>query len=213
MLLAAALFAAQGCFLHNSKKPAAAPELAKASPRPTPAPQSSGAKIQIDYTHKGDYLRSLTVTKFYGAKEISSRPGGGGRLTVVRFEGGEPVWQIKAERGIDSLLGHLPGIGDNRKFAPAQVTYGVLPKNFVKVQPAQGAPEPLETGRYYIFKVKRAKGDTSYEAIHVDQDGTIEGYAAQPLISRSYELCCSVSPAFLIAAPNPAAETAEPDSP
>lgn len=211
MMLAAVLVAAQGCFLHKSKASAPAEAaVAQASPEATPAPQNAGARIQIVYTHKGDYLRSLTVTKFFGATEIAGHARSQGQVAVVRFEGGEPVWQIKAAPGIGSLLSHLPGVNEDHKFAVGTVAYGVLPKNFVKVQPAQGDPEPLEPGRYYIFEAKRAVGDTSYEAIHVAPDGTIEGFAAQPLIGTSYELCCSVPPDFASPAPSPGDST--PDS-
>jgi hypothetical protein len=150
------------------------------SPEPTAAPPS--VTVHLTYAHKGDYLQSLSVAKFAGAFLLpshSERP----KSAVVRFEGGEPVWEIAADRGVSgSLLGHMPGVEENRKFALTEVTYGVVPKRFVRQQPENSEPEPLETGKYYIFTVKRASGSTDYQAVHITEDGAVESYDAQPRV-------------------------------
>lgn len=177
----------------------------QASPEATPGP---GAKIQILYTHQGDYLTSLTVTKFSGASILRTRPGSNGRVSMVRFDGGEPVWKIEVNRGLSPLLSPLPGVDENRKFAVSEVTYGVLPQHFFKSLPELGDPEPLQAGFYYIFSVSRAVGPPSYQAVYVTPDGSIEGYDAQPLIGNSYEVCCSLSADF---ANPPAYNSTSPD--
>jgi hypothetical protein len=116
---------------------------------------------------------------------------------VVRFEGGEPVWEIAVDRGLSgSLLGHVPGVAENKKFALTGVTYGNVPKNFTKEEPENSDPEPLEQGKYYIFTVRRATGTVSYQAVHITMDGVIQSYDAQPRIGTSYELCCNVAADF-----------------
>jgi hypothetical protein len=100
-----------------------------------------------------------------------------------------------------SVLQHMPGVEENRRFALSEVTYGVLPKNFVKVEPDNSDPEPLETGKYYIFTVRRGFGSIDYQAIHISDDGSIEDYEAQPRVGTSYELCCGLSPDFATSAP------------
>jgi hypothetical protein len=121
---------------------------------------------------------------------------------LVRFEGGEPVWEIAADRGMSiSVLGHMPGVDESKKFALGEVTYGVLPKHFVKVEPDNSDPEPLETGKYYIFTVRRGSGSIVYQAVHVADDGSVEAYDAQPRAGTSYELCCDVPSDFANSSP------------
>jgi hypothetical protein len=214
VVAAAALLAATACSLrrHLPGAPAAAATEAAAedqtqpSPAATPAP---GAKIQILYTHRDDYLSTLTVTKYSGATIIRVRPSHNGQVSVVRFQGGEPVWKIEVNRGFTPLLSPLPGLDANKKFAPTEVTYGTLPQHFIKDLPALGDPEPLQPGFYYVFSVERAVGQSSYQAVYVTPEGAIEGYDAQPLIGTSYELCCSISPDF--AGSTPAVDQAAPD--
>jgi hypothetical protein len=189
-------------------QPAAAPasgnqagadqEQAQASPAATP---SAGAKIQILYTHRGDYLTSLTVTKYSTAAILRNRPSPNGTVSMVRFDGGEPVWKIEVNRGFSPLLSPLPGMDENKKFAVTEISYGDLPAHFMKDLPTLGDPEPLQPGFYYIFSVVRAVGPPSYQAVFVTPDGAIEGYDAQPLIGSSYEICCSVAPDFAGPAP------------
>jgi hypothetical protein len=161
----------------------------QATATPPPGP---GAKLNITYTHPGDYLESVTVTKYSSATLIRTRKQSNGVVSVIRFDGGEPNWQIAVDLGLSgTMFGR-----DAKPYAPSEIIYGVLPKNFVKVLPANGAPEPLEAGRYYVFAVKRALGEPSYQAVYVAADGTIESYDAQPLIGTSFELCCSVTTDF-----------------
>ena len=170
------------------------------SPEPTAAPPS--VTVHLTYAHKGDYLQSLSVAKFASAALLPSRGAKPGSA-LVRFEGGEPVWEIAADRGVSgSLLGHMPGVEENRKFAVTEVTYGVVPKRFIRQEPENSDPEPLEAGKYYIFTVVRASGSTDYQAVHITGDGAIESYDAQPRVGTSYLLCCDVAPDFA----SPAAE-------
>ena len=175
------------------------------SAEPTSAPPS--VTVHISYARRGDYLDSLSVDKFASATLIPTRGEKAGS-SVVRFEGGEPVWGIAADRGVSgSLLGHMPVVDENKKFALTQITYGTVPKYFTKEEPENSDPEPLEPGKYYIFTVHRAFGPVGYQAVHITADGAIEGYEAQPRVGTSYELCCDIAPDF--ASP----ESATPDTP
>lgn len=167
---------------------------AEPSAQPTPAP--STVTVHISYARRGDYLESLSVDKFASATLIPAHEEKAG-TAVVRFEGGEPVWEIAADRGVSgSLLGHMPGVDENKKFALTEVTYGAVPKHFTREQPDNSDPEPLERGKYYIFTVRRGSGSIDYQAVHVADDGTIEGYDAQPRAGTSYALCCNIAPDF-----------------
>jgi hypothetical protein len=212
MALAAALLCLAGCAAKKSSKTqtasnAAAPAgqesgaeaLESPAAQATPAPPT--ATVHIEYAHRNDYLQSLKVSKFSSASVILTHPDKRGTASVVRFDGGEPVWEIEADKGLSgSLLGHMPGVDENRKYAITSVTYGTVPKHFVKVEPENSDPEPLESGKYYIFTVHRAVGATSYQAVRVGDDGAIEAYAAQPRAGTSYELCCNIAPDFTISA-------------
>jgi hypothetical protein len=178
------------------------------SPEPTPAPPS--VTVHISYAHRGDYTESLSVDKFAGATLIPTLGEKAGSA-LVRFEGGEPVWAIAADRGVSgSLLGHMPVVEENKKFALTEVTYGTVPKHFAKEEPENSDPEPLEPGKYYIFTVRRASGVIGYQAVHITADGAIESYEAQPRVGTSYELCCDVATDF--ASPESAnPESAAPD--
>ena len=168
---------------------------AQPSPEATPAPPS--VTVNIGYAHRNDYLDSLSVAKFASATELSARGLKAG-AELVRFEGGEPVWEIAADRGLSgSLLGHMPGVAENKKYALTQVTYGTVPKHFLKSTPENSEPEPLEEGKYYIFTVHRATGTVSYQAVHITGDGSVESYDAQPRAGTSYELCCNVAADFV----------------
>ncbi len=67
------------------------------SPEPTPAPPS--VTVHISNAHRGDYTESLSVDKFAGATLIPTHGEKAGSA-LVRFEGGEPVWAIAADRGV-----------------------------------------------------------------------------------------------------------------
>jgi hypothetical protein len=164
------------------------------SPEATPAPPS--VTVHISYARRDDYLESLSVEKFAAATLIPTHGEKAGSV-VVRFEGGEPVWEIAADRGVSgSLLGHMPVVEENKKFALTEVTYATVPKHFTKEEPENSDPEPLEPGKYYIFTVRRASGSIGYQAVHITAGGAIEGYEAQPRVGTSYELCCDVAPDF-----------------
>jgi hypothetical protein len=169
---------------------------ARAAQPAASAAQSSAATIQIEYARTDDFLRSLAVTKFATAQAIASGDNTH-RTEIIRFEGGFPVWQIRANQGFGGeLLGAIPGVGAYRKYRMASVAYGAVPKNFVQVTPDSGPPEPLEPGKYYIVRVERASGSTSYQAMKLYSSGKIESYDAQPRAGESYALCCNVSEAF-----------------
>jgi hypothetical protein len=115
----------------------------------------------------------------------------------VRFEGGVPVWEFHADEGLTrEILTEMPLIHAGSKFRLRSVTYGALPRNFIQTEPDSGPPEPLETDAYYVFEVERASGATSFEAVKVEAEGTIEGYEAQPRAGDSYALCCNVNGDF-----------------
>ena len=75
--------------------------------------------------------------------------------SIIRFDGGVPVWEIKADTGVFSKL---PVVGSGDKFATKSVTYSKVPDHFAQVTPETGPPEPLEAGHYYIFTAQRASG-------------------------------------------------------
>ena len=190
------------CGTQKRNPPSGRSPAANHQPAPTPANQSNpGATIQIDYSRKSDFLSSLTVTKFTGARLISVQPGvEKNGASIVRFEGGVPVWQIGADESITrEVLAEIPLIHAGSKYALKQVTYGALPKNFLQTMPDSGPPEPIEVGSYYVFEVDRASGAVSFEAIKVQADGSIEAYDAQPRAGDSYALCCNLSPDFAAA--------------
>jgi hypothetical protein len=169
------------------------------SPEPTPAPPS--ATVHLTYAHLGDYLQSMSVAKFASATLLPAEGEKAG-TAIVRFEGGEPVWEISADRGVSgSLLGHMPGVEENKKYAVTAVTYGVVPRHFLREEPENSDPEPLETGKYYIFTVTRGSGLVDYQAVHISDDGTVEAYDAQPRVGTSYQLCCNLAPDFASPAP------------
>jgi hypothetical protein len=157
------------------------------------------ATVQIDYSHRDDFLRSVTVTKFTGVSMIQIVPGEEKPGTsIFRFEGGgAPIWQFHADEGVTrELLTAIPLVAAGSKYAVSKLRYGDLPKNFLQDIPEAGPPEPLEAGGYYVFEVDRASGSTSFDAIKIDSDGTIESYEAQPRVGESYALCCNVSSDF-----------------
>ena len=205
---------ALGCA--SSHKP---PQMAEsrapiAQPAATPSlPSSSGPieSIQISYAHADDYLESLSVTKFWGARVILTKEKNGKTFSVVRFQGGDPVWEIRngAGRGA-AILGHLPGVGKARPDALKSVGYGSTPPNFVQEAPDYGSPEPLETNKYYVFSVVRGSGALSFQAIKVQPDGSIDAYDAEPRAGTSYELCCDLPADFISASDSREEEPSEP---
>ncbi len=157
------------------------------------------AAVQIDYSHRDDFLRSVTVTKFTAVSVIPIAPGEEKPGTsIFRFEGGGvPIWQIQADEGVTrELLTAIPLVAAGSKYAISKLRYGELPKNFLQNIPEAGPPEPLEPGSYYVFEADRASGSASFDAIKTDADRTIESYEAQPRAGESYALCCNVNSDF-----------------
>jgi hypothetical protein len=190
VLLAALIIG--GCASHQ-KQPAAAPS-PSSPPADSAPPPGAEAKINISYSHPGDYLSSLVVTKYSLATNLLTTPGGKqGSESIVRFSGDVRVWQIDVDKG---LLSDVPIIGKDQPYAPSEVKYGLMPNGFVQTAPNSGPPEPLEPSNYYVFSVTRASGSTSFEAVKVDSDGSLEAYAAEPRAGTSFSLCCNLSADF-----------------
>jgi hypothetical protein len=168
------------------------------SPGPSPARTASdeaggakdsatGPSVTISYAHSGDYLRTMSVTKYESAQVIATRNQGAKDAgAILRFEGGVVIWQVESGGGIFS----------HAKYRIGKVNYGKVPDGFSQVIPDSGLPEPMEPGHYYVFSVQRASGSRSFEAVKVRSDGMLEGYGAEPRAGSSYELCCNLSPDF-----------------
>jgi hypothetical protein len=185
-----------GCASHQNTLP---PDEASASPAAEETPAGPEAKIHVSYAHRGDYLSSLTVTKYSGAQPLKTIPTKDGDAITARFEGGVTVWQVGVEKG---FLAGVPMIGaSEQRYAPAEVKYGDLPAHFVAAVPDSGPPEPLESDHYYVFAATRGSGSTSYEAVKVNGDGSLEAYEADPRAGTSYWLCCDLPADFAVTAP------------
>ncbi|MBF6567848.1 MAG: hypothetical protein IVW54_03105 [Candidatus Binataceae bacterium] len=187
-----------GCSIFSSTaaqpagSPSASESAAQAEPTPSAAPSPS-ASIAISYSKPGDYLVSFSVVKYAGTRLLNTHEAKPGQTSsIVIFEGGVPIWEFAADRG---LLGHL---GFKEDFNIAKVAYGQLPHGFLQSVPSSGPPEPLEPGRFYIFSAERNSGSISYEAIKVEDDGSFEGYNADPLAGSSFDLCCNLNPDFIV---------------
>ncbi|MGD0074868.1 MAG: hypothetical protein ABSD31_11085 [Candidatus Binataceae bacterium] len=209
-ILALAIIAL-GCASRKEPQTASVAQAATAAATPTPQSSLSAlGSIQISYSHPNDYLDSLSVTKFTAARVILSREKNGKTFSVVRFQGGHPVWAIHNEgAGADSILGPIPGVGKARSGAVKSVSYGHAPRDFVQDAPDYGSPEPLEPNRFYVFAVTRGSGARSFQAVKVQPDGSIEAFDADPHAGTSYELCCDL-PTDFTSAPSETEEA--PDS-
>lgn len=189
--------AAPGCSIFGKR------EAAPAATAPADDAQSSNdqalpgpeAKIHISYSKHGDFLKSLVVTKYSSADTIAPGPGG---ASIVRFNGGVEVWRFAYQHG---MFSDLPIGGSTDAYAVTEIQYGVLPAHFVESMPDSGPPEPLEPGHYYVFAVTRQSGSTSYQAVKVNPDGSLEGYDADPRAGTSFSLCCNVSADFTLSEP------------
>jgi len=160
------------------------------------------ASIQIAYAKADDTLQSLTVSQFTGANVLRTLNEGDGSASVVRFDGGVPIWKFHANR---SLLNPLSG---KTPYHVTSIEYGKLPSGFVQDTPEVGPPPPLDAGGYYIFAIERASGATSYQAVRVKSDLTLQAYDAEPRAGTSYKLCCNVSADFPEPMPSDAEEPA-----
>jgi hypothetical protein len=151
------------------------------------------ANVAINYRRPGDALARATVIKFFGAEVIANHQRDATKTeSVVRFDGGVPIWEFKADEG---TFGSLTGVG-SAKYSVKSVEYAKVPDHFSQVLPEEGPPEPLDRGSYYVFQIERASGSTSYQAVKVLADGSLQAYNAQPRAGSSYLLCCNVTADF-----------------
>jgi hypothetical protein len=151
------------------------------------------ANVAISYRRPGDALSRATVIKFFGAEVIANHQRDSSRTeSVVRFDGGVPIWEFKADEG---TFGSLTGVGAT-KYSLKSIEYSKVPSHFTQVLPEEGPPEPLDRGAYYVFQIERASGSTSYQAVKVLADGSLQAYNAQPRAGSSYLLCCNVTSDF-----------------
>jgi hypothetical protein len=158
------------------------------------SPSGPEAKIQISYSHPHDFLSSLSLTKYSGATVLATEPAGAhGTASVVRFEGGTPLWEISIKPG---MFSHMPIGASPETYAIKEVKFGVVPPHFIQVVPDSGPPEPLEPGHFYVFSVTRKSGSISYDAVKANDDGSLEAYEADPRAGTSYRLCCNLPSDF-----------------
>jgi hypothetical protein len=151
------------------------------------------ANVAINYRRPGDALARATVIKFFGAEVIANHQRDATKTeSVVRFDGGVPIWEFKADEG---TFGSLTGVG-SAKYALKSIEYSKVPDHFSQVLPEEGPPEPLDRGSYYVFQIERASGSISYQAVKVLADGSLQAYNAQPRAGSSYLLCCNVTADF-----------------
>ncbi len=151
------------------------------------------ANVAISYRRPGDALTRATVIKYFGAEVIANHQRDATHTeSVVRFDGGVPIWEFKAD---ESTLGSITGVGGN-KYSLKSVEYAKVPTHFTQVLPEEGPPEPLDRGAYYVFQIERQSGSTSYQAVKVLADGSLQAYNAQPRAGSSYLLCCNVTSDF-----------------
>ena len=151
------------------------------------------ANIAVSYMRPGDALARATVIKFFGADVIANHPHDASHTeSTVRFDGGVPIWEFKAD---ESTFGSITGVGA-AKYALKNIEYSKVPPHFTQVIPEEGPPEPLDRGAYYVFKIDRQSGSTSYQAVKVLADGSLQAYNAQPRAGNSYLLCCNVASEF-----------------
>ncbi len=151
------------------------------------------ADVAISYHRPGDALARATVIKFFGAEVIANHQRDASRTeSVVRFDGGVPIWEFKADEG---TFGSITGVGAS-KYSLKSIEYSKVPAHFTQVLPEEGPPEPLDRGAYYVFQIERSSGSTSYQAVKVLADGSLQAYNAQPRAGSSYMLCCNVTSDF-----------------
>ncbi len=152
------------------------------------------ASVAITYHRKNDTLTRALVTKYFGAEVVETKQRDPRHSeTIVRFNGGVPVWEFKADRG---LISEVSTLGSNSKYIPRRIDYGTVPTRFEQIIPDEGPPEPLDRGAFYVFEVERASGSTSYQAVKIEADGSLAAYNAVPRAGSSYLLCCNVPSDF-----------------
>ena len=156
--------------------------------------------VQISYAKPNDTLQTVIVTQYTGATVLRTTGDGDAQESLIRFDGGVPIWKFHANRNLLNPLNDIV----KTPFHVASIEYGAVPKGFVQDMPEAGPPPPLAQGVYYIFEIQRASGATSYQAARVKSDFTIQAYDAEPRAGTSYKLCCGVSSDF--SEPSPADE-------
>ena len=164
------------------------------------------ANVSVTYKRPGDALARATVIKFFGADVIANHSRDPSHTeSVVRFDGGVPIWEFKAD---ESTFGSITGVGA-AKYAVQRIDYAKVPTHFTQVIPEEGPPEPLDRGAYYVFQIDRQSGSTSYQAVKVLADGSLQAYNAQPRAGSSYLLCCNVTSEFPepVVLPEPSPDT------
>src|SRR5258708_1091237 len=108
------------------------------------------ANVAISYRRPGDALTRATVIKFFGAEVIANHQRDASHTeSVVRFDGGVPIWEFKADEG---TFGSLTGVGAAR-YSLKSINYSKVPTHFTQVLPEEGPPEPLDRGAYYVFQI------------------------------------------------------------
>jgi hypothetical protein len=191
-------------------EPAASPTPGQTKTADSTAPPGPDAKIQISYSRPNDFLSTLLLTKYSGAKVLAAAPAGSnGTASVVRFEGGTPTWQINIEPG---MFSEMPLGFSAKNYAVSEVKYGNVPPHFVQTIPDAGPPEPLESDHFYVFSVTRRSGSISYEAVKVNADGSFQAYEADPRAGTSFRLCCNLSSDFTLVAPPTVVDTPSPSA-
>jgi len=185
------LIAFSGCSL--MEKPAA-PEEYIAVEDQTQRPETP-TSIQISYAKADDTLESVVVSQFTGAVVLRTSSQGDNEASVVRFDGGVPIWKFHAARSVLNPLSKKP-------YHIANIEYGKLPAGFEQDTPEVGPPPPLNSGGYYIFAITRASDATSFQAVRVKSDLTLQAYDAEPRAGTSYKLCCNVSGDFIEPTPS-----------
>jgi len=164
------------------------------------------ASIQISYAKPSDTLQSVVVSQFTGAAVLRTSGSGDNEASLVRFDGGVPIWKFHASK---SVLNPLSAI-EKTPYHVTSFEYGKVPAAFEQDAPETGPPPPLYSGGYYIFAITRASGVVSYQAVRVQPDLTLQVYDADPRAGTSYNLCCRISTDF--AEPTPA-DLGRPNSP
>lgn len=158
------------------------------------------ATIQISYAKADDIMESVSVSQFTGANVLRTLSGGNGEASIVRFDGGVPIWKFHANR---TLLNPLSKFEKSQSpYHLTSIEYGKVPSGFVQDFPEIGPPPPLDAGGYYIFAIERGSGATSYQAVRVKPDLTIQAYDAEPRAGSSYKLCCDISADFPMPTPS-----------
>ena len=204
LILVASLLCVSGCSV--LKKPPA-PVAAITVDDQTPKPDAP-ASVQISYAKPDDTLRSVVVSQFTGANVLRTLNRGDNEASVVRFDGGVPIWKFHANR---SLLNPLSEI-QKTPYHVASIEYGKVPPAFLQDSPDEGPPPPLVPGGYYIFAIERASGATSYQAVRVKADFSLQAYDAEPRAGTSFLLCCGVSSDFAEPTPSDDDQSGEPSS-